>query len=187
VWPPIVRDIFETRPADFPSSLTISEAVNRLAAVVETSELANWAIDCLVGKVAAAKVTIARHRAMRRSGIRPTFVGAFRQMGQTSVLAGEFRYGARARLLLLTSSSWLLFLSLVLVGFAVAFVFLAPGGSGLWIAGGAFLVFVALVAILSRVVQPLSGDDMAWISNRVRVAVMAPNQPHPADGAPRRR
>ncbi len=188
MWPPIVRDIFETRLAHFPSPLAVSEAVNRLAAIVQRSELAALGMDCLIGKVTVAKVTIARHRVMpRRNIISPTLVGAFRQIGQASVLAGEFRYGAKARLLLLISSSWLLLLSVLLVGFAVVAAVSAPGASGLWIAGVLCLVSVVLVVLLFRVVQPLGEDDMAWISEQVRAAVMAPNQPHPAAGASRRR
>ncbi len=168
----IWKSISDAESAVFVSRLPLEEAIRSLATVVERSELANWGVDCLVGRVTIAHVRIARHRAGQRTPARPVFLGTFREEAGQTVLNGRFAYPWSTRLLLMAFVAVLLMFALALA--VLGAVVLTTNGyrdATFWVAGAALILSVALAAALFRITQPFEREDIAWISERVQAAI----------------
>src|SRR5436190_19615287 len=117
---PIWQSVSASESSTFESVLTLQGAAQSLAAVVESSEFANWGVDCLVGRVTTEEVHIARHRAGQRTPTRPVFRGRFSEAGGKILLQGRFTYPLSTRLLLMALVAFLLVFAVALLVFGLA-------------------------------------------------------------------
>jgi hypothetical protein len=169
---PIWQSLSDSEPAVFESALPLQQAAQRLAAVVERSESANWGVDCLVGRVTVERVEIARHRAGQRTPTRPIFRGRFSQAGDRIVLTGRFAYPLSTKVLSVALIAVLAVLSsaLLLLGLGVIFVG-SPSSPSRWVGVAAVISSLVLIYALLKVVQPFDRDDIPWISQHVQRAI----------------
>jgi hypothetical protein len=167
----------------FESALPLQQAAQRLAAVVERSEFANWGVDCLVGRVTVERVEIARHRAGQRRPTRPIFRGRFSQAGDRIVLTGRFAYPLSTKILSVGLISVLAVFStaLLLFGFGALFVG-SPAGPSRWVGFAGVTLGLGLIYALFKVVQPFDREDVPWISGMCSVQSVLPNRPSERPG-----
>jgi hypothetical protein len=166
------ESLSESEPAVFESALPVQQAAQRLAAVVERSEFANWGVDCLVGRVTVEGVEIVRHRAGQRTPTRPMFRGRFSEAGDRVVLTGRFAYPLSTKVLLVALIAVLAVLSsaLLLLGLGALFRG-SPAGLSRWVGFACSAFGLVLIYSLFKVVQPFDRDDVPWISQYVQRAI----------------
>lgn len=171
---PILRNAFEKRGTSFRSDLDAETVLQRLKSVVRRRGLRNWMIDCLIGKVSRDVVIISRHQAWQRNPIRPTFFGVLRTEGSSTIVEGYFAYSWVARFFLLYGLGFVVLLASSFAAFAVAVVAAyRPVLVEPWV-----LMFLLAVSALvgfgaHKASQPLSEEDIEWISAQLRTALRA--------------
>ena len=169
---PIWQSLSDSEPAAFESALPLQQAAERLAAVVERSEFANWGVNCLVGRVTVERVQIARHRAGQRTPTRPIFRGRFVQAGDRIVLTGRFAYPLSTKVLFVAfiAVPAVLSMALLLLGMGAIFAG-SPAGPRRWVGLAGTSLSLVLIYALFKVVQPFDRDDVPWITQHVQRAI----------------
>ncbi len=168
---PIWQSLSDREPAVFESPLPLPLAAQRLAAMVERSEIANWGVDCLVGSVTAERVDIARHRAGQRTPTRPIFRGQFSQAGARVVLTGHFTYPLSTKVLSIAFIVVLAVFAIALLLFGLAAILVGSADQSRWVGVAGVILGLLLIYALFEVVQPFDRDDVRWISGHVQRAI----------------
>jgi hypothetical protein len=164
---PVLRNVFEKRPASFQSRLDEDAVLARLEAVVKRNEFVNFMNDCLVGKVSRSSLVIAHRRPGEQNPMRPTFFGVLRASDGGTVIEGYFAYSWIGRFFLLFGFAFLMLLALALALFAAG-LSLSYQSFGSWpVSAIALLAAGLLFWLLIRASQPLREEDIEWISTRL--------------------
>jgi hypothetical protein len=120
--------------------------------------------EAAVGEVRRGRVSIWRHTFMN-SELKPVFIGSFQEKSGQVVLAGAFtmRFFSKAGVTLVFGC---IVLMVVLIAIAAA------NGDGSTLVFAAIeLAIITFVSGLGCLGQWLSGDDVAWLSTAIRLAL----------------
>jgi hypothetical protein len=171
-----LRDLlYETAPAEFRSSYSVVESVQRLSAATS-----RWGFSVgetrAVGKVAPESVRLQRVIPMVRNGFKPFFVGRFETRDGGTVLAGHFGMSAFAKVFV---TAWLTMAAVFAAVFLAAHFISKPPSS-------AWLPIVPLVMLAGGIGLVSLGkwfarNDAAWLSGVISQALSAPGETMPKE------
>jgi hypothetical protein len=158
--------LFDSTPAQFPSTCGLEEAVKRLGAGTRKwYSLRGPFTQAAVGTVAIDRVWLRRYRPFFHNGFQPYFVGHFVEAGGKVTLVGRFKLSGWTRAFM---CFWLGFCVLWTLGAAAAVAYDADAPRALPFAGlGMFAIGIAFVAGA----KAISRDDVSWLSSTIRDAL----------------
>ncbi len=160
--------IYGHEPARFESDFNLAESVERLRAATTRSAFSSFHKQSASGTVNEHRVSLQRVIPMVSNSFKPFFVGAFEVVNGRVILAGRFTMNWFAKVFMAFWFGFILFWT----SLATVSVIAHPQSGQWWFPLFGLGMAAAGVALV-KVGKWFSRNDVAWLSELIRIALSA--------------
>ena len=161
------RLLYESTPAEFRSTYSVAESVERLRAATKRSSFAAIGEAAAVGKVSQDSVRLQRVMPMIHNSFKPFFEGRFESRDGVTLLTGRFGMSLFTRIFM---TFWLGMVALFGVGFLVGSLS-ATASYPRQIVIGPFLMLIAGLGLVA-LGKWFARNDVAWLTGVIGRALV---------------